>query len=115
MIGANNSKTLSKFYSQVLGKEPGWSEGDWFGFEVGSCSLMIGPHSEVVGQNKEPGRIMLHIEADEPQIEFDRIKALGTKVIRELENAMPDQEFKLGTFADPEGNYFQIASVWTEK
>ena len=45
-------KKLVDFYRQVLAREPKFQEGEFSGFEVGACALVIGPHSEVHGRNK---------------------------------------------------------------
>jgi predicted enzyme related to lactoylglutathione lyase len=62
-------------------------------------------HSEMGGSAKDPGRIMLNFETPEVQAEFERIKALGAKVI-----AAPYStgEGFIATLADPDGNYFQL-------
>jgi len=113
MIGTTDSKSLADFYEKVFDKAPSWQDGDWFGFEIGKGSIAIGPHSEIKGQNSEPARIMINIEADDPQKEFERIKATGAKVIKEPEEASNDMgSITMSTFADPDGNYFQICSIY---
>ena len=115
MIGATDPKKLADFYQPIFNVDPGWSdpENGWYGFKVGVGSIIIGAHSEVSKTNKDPGRIMLCFESDDPQKEFDRIKALGVKVIRELEKVgEDDMEGFIGTFEDLEGNYFQITTSW---
>jgi predicted enzyme related to lactoylglutathione lyase len=79
MINSEDPAALSAFYRKVLG-EPGWDDGGYVGWQVGSGSLMIGPHSEVKGQNEMPGRIMINFETPDVKGEFDRVKALGAKV-----------------------------------
>ncbi|HMS25720.1 MAG TPA: VOC family protein [Acidimicrobiia bacterium] len=112
MIGSSEPKVLADFYKKVLDTEPEWADGDWFGFKIGAGSIAIGPHSEVQGTNKEPGRLMLNIEADDPKAEFDRIKAAGAQVIADPYEAGDDDNgsMTMSTFADPDGNYFQICS-----
>ena len=110
MICSEDPKGLSEFYGKVLG-EPGWQDDTYVGWQVGSGTLMIGPHSEVKGRNREPGRIILFFETPDVQGEFERIKGVGAKVVREPyqpgDNA-PDMW--LTTFEDTDGNYFQLAS-----
>ena len=113
MLGSENPKELGAFYTKVLGKA-GWENGDWFGFDVGTGNLMVGPHSEVKGKSDAPGRIITNFEAVDVQAEFERIKALGAEVV--AVPYQPDKETSpkvwLATFADPDGNYFQLASPW---
>ena len=109
MIGSENSKILGDFYTKVFGK-PGWQQNDWYGFDLGGSYLMIGPHSEVHGKNESPGRIMFALETDNVQAEFTRIKGLGAEVIAEPYQPDKDRDSNawLSTFADSDGNYFQL-------
>ncbi len=109
MIGSEDPKTLTEFYTKVLG-EPAWQDGGFVGWQAGSGTLMIGAHSEVKGRNDTPGRIIVNFETPDVQAEFERIKGLGATV--EHEPYQPDaaQKFWLGTFEDPDGNLFQLAS-----
>lgn len=113
MLGSENPKALGKFYTKIFG-EPGWQDGEWYGFKVGEGNLMVGPHSEVKGKNQSPGRIMFTIEAENLMQEADRIKSIGAEVI--AEPYQPDKDHNpegwLATFADPDGNYFQLATPW---
>ncbi len=113
MIGSENPKGLAEFYTKIFG-EPGWQDGNWYGFDIGGGNLVIGAHSEVKGANDTPGRLMIAIESDDLQTEAKRIKELGVKVI--AEPYQPDKannaEAWLATFADPDGNYFQLATPW---
>lgn len=113
MFGSENPKTLGEFYTKVFG-EPGWKQDDWYGFDVGGGTLMIGPHSEVKGKNSSPGRIIMALEADDIQTEYARIKELGAEVI--AAPYQPDKDNSpdtwLATLADPDGNYFQLSTPW---
>lgn len=109
MLGTSDPKALSDFYEKVLDKKPDMVEEGWYGFSVGSCFLTIGAHSEVVGSAKEPQRIIFNFETTEVKEEFERIKATGATVVKE--------PYELGgawiaTFADPDGNYFQLLPPW---
>jgi predicted enzyme related to lactoylglutathione lyase len=109
MIGSENSKILGDFYTKVLGK-PGWQQNDWYGFDLEGNYLMIGPHSEVHGKNDAPGRIMFVLQTDDVQAEFSRIKELGAEVIADPYQPDKDRDANawLATFADSDGNYFQL-------
>ena len=111
MLGSKNPKIMSDFYEKVFGKKPDMVDGDWTGWQVGASFFGVGSHSEVGEKNNEPSRIMLNLETEEVQKEFDRIKALGAKVIKEP-YAMGESAMWIATFEDPDGNYFQLMSPW---
>ncbi len=110
MIGSEDPKGLSAFYTTVLG-EPAWDDGGYVGWQSGNGMLMIGPHSEVKGRNETPGRIILNFETPDVHSEFDRIKGLGVTVQHEpYQPGGGAEDLWLATFEDPDGNYFQLAS-----
>lgn len=111
MLGSDNPHVLADFYTKILGK-PGWHEGEWYGYGLGG-SLMIGPHSEVKGSNQTPGRIMMTFDSDDVKKDFADIKAAGATVIAEpYQPSKADGDMWLATFADPDNNYFQLATPW---
>ncbi len=107
MIGSADPKALAEFYAKVFGKKAEWEEGGWHGWQVGTTYFMVGAHSEVKGKTKEPPRVILNFEAVQYKKEFERIKGLGAKVVADLYQI---GEGWIGTFADPDGNYFQVGS-----
>ena len=110
MINSEDPSRLSAFYTKVLG-EPGWNDAGYVGWQAGGGMLMIGPHSEVKGQNEMPGRIMINFETADVKVEFERLKAAGAIVQQEPYQPGPAAgEMWLATLADPDGNYFQLAS-----
>ncbi len=113
MLGSEDSRRLAEFYSKVLGApNPDWSDeaNGWFGFQAGDGSLAIGPHSEVKGKSREPARILLNFSTADVRGEFERIKALGADVVAEPYEPGGADGMLLCTFADPDGNYFQLAT-----
>ncbi len=107
MIGTKQLKTLSAFYEKVLGKPADMvdNENGFFGWQIGSAFLSVLEHSEMGGNTKDPGRVILNFETAQVKEEFERIKAVGAKVIKE--------PYEMGqgwiaTLADPDGNYFQL-------
>lgn len=119
MIGTSNPKELAQFYEKVFQKKPDMSDGDWSGWQIGSCFFNIGMHSEVKNNTKEPQRIILNFETKNVMEEFERIKNLGTTVIKEPYGMNSEGEIttdgegmQIATFADPDGNYFQLMSPW---
>lgn len=113
MLGTEDSKKLADFYTKILG-DPGWQQDEWYGFDVDGCNLMIGPHSEVKGQSLTPARIIINFEVEDVQNEFNRIKDIGAIVVAEpyQPSQKDNSDMWLATFADPDGNYFQLASPW---
>ena len=87
-------------------------EGGWHGWVVGSTFFSVGEYSEMKGEAKDPGRIMFNFETKEVKEEFERIKTLGAKVIKEPYTM---GEAWIATFADPDGNYFQLMTPWESK
>ena len=114
MLGSDDPKKIGEFYTKIFGK-PGWQQDDWYGFMIGEANLMIGPHSEVKGKNSMPGRIMFTLDSDDVKADFAKIKKFGAEVIAEPYNPSgKDDGMLLATFADPDGNYFQLATPWKE-
>ena len=107
LLGSENPEPLVAFYNKVLGP-PGMEQGGFTGWDVGGAYLTVGFHSEVLGKNADPGRVIWFMETADVQGEFDRIKGLGAQVVTEPYEM--EGGFKLATFADPDGNYFQLAS-----
>lgn len=112
MIFSENPKALSDFYGKVLQKKPEMDEGDGYGYLVGKTFLGIGPHDKVKGTNPAPERILIDFETADVKAEFERIKGLGTRVVAEPYKMDEGKEFWIATFADPDGNYFQLMSPW---
>ena len=109
MIGTKQSKALATFYEKVIGKPADMvdSENGFYGWQAGSAYLSVLEHSEMGGNTKDPGRVMLNFETSQVKEEFERIKALGGVVIK--------APYEMGggwiaTLADPDGNYFQLVS-----
>ena len=109
MIGTERPKAMGEFYEKVFGRPADWTEGGWSGWQVGSTQLGIGEHSEVKGKAKEPQRVIFNFETTEVKEEFARIKGLGAKVIKEPYEM---EGMWIATFADPDGNYFQLMTPW---
>ena len=114
MVGTSQPKVLSKFYEKVFERKADWEDGNWYGWQIGSTNLTIGEHSEVKGKSKEPQRVILNMQTKEVKEEFERIKKTGAKVIKEPYNPGEAQNMLITTFADPDGNYFQLMSPWEE-
>jgi predicted enzyme related to lactoylglutathione lyase len=109
LIGSENPERLVEYYTRLFG-EPGWNDGGYVGWMLGSGGVTVGPHSEVKGSNAEPGRIIWNIETADVKGEFERFKAAGATVIAEPYSFDQAPESWIATFSDPDGNYFQLMS-----
>lgn len=109
MVGSMQPKVLAEFYEKVFGKPADMQEDKWWGWQVGSAFFGVGEHSEMKGKAKDPGRMMFNLETKKVKEEFTRIKGIGAKVIKKPYNM---GGVWVATFADPDGNYFQLMSPW---
>jgi len=107
MIGTKQPAALAAFYEKVLGKPADMvdRENGFWGWQVGSAFMSVLDHSEMGGYAKDPGRVMFNFETAQVKAEFERIKALGGKVVKEPYEI---GEGWIATLADPDGNYFQL-------
>ncbi len=114
MIGSENPKQLAAFYGKILDKRPDMEDNGYIGFLAGSCFISVGPHDKVKGKSENPERIMFFFETEDVKAEFERLKGLGAEVIAEPYNPGEQENWWLATLADPDGNYFQLASPWNQ-
>jgi predicted enzyme related to lactoylglutathione lyase len=112
LIGSEDPQRLVEFYTRVLG-EPVMSDGGYTGWQLGSGFVTVGPHTDVKGRNQEPGRLIWNIETADVRGEFERMKAAGAEVVAEpyaMDDDMAVAGMAIATFADPDGNLFQLMS-----
>jgi predicted enzyme related to lactoylglutathione lyase len=112
LIGSEDPQWLVEFYTRVLG-EPVMSDGGYTGWQLGSGFVTVGPHSEVTGRNPQPGRLIWNIETADVRGEFERMKAAGAEIVAEpyaMDDDMAVAGMAIATFADPDGNLFQLMS-----
>lgn len=109
LIGTSDAPRLTDYYTKLFG-EPGFSDAGYTGWQIGSGYVTVGPHSEVTGSNTEPGRFIWNIETTDVTGDFERFKAAGAIVVREPYAMEEGPEVHIATFADPDGNYFQLIS-----
>ena len=107
LIGSSQPDVLAAFYAKVFGKAADFADGGYAGWKVGAAFVTVGPHSEMKGSAREPARVLLNFETAEVKEEFARIKGVGATVVAEpyQMDGMPGW---IATFADPDGNYFQL-------
>lgn len=111
IITSENPGQLIEFYQEVFQKDkPDWIGGEYAGFELENANLVVGPHSEVHGKNSQPGRIMVNLEVEDVEAEFERLVDLGAKPVAKPYKPAEEDQMWLSTLEDPDGNYIQLAS-----
>ena len=108
LIGSDNPQRLAEYYSKLFGEA--WTDGGYYGWQLGSGNISVGPHSEVHGKNEQPGRIIINIESEDVKADFERFKAAGAIVVVEPYTFEQAPGSWIATFADPDNNYFQLMS-----
>ena len=110
LIGSEDPQRLADYYTKLFG-EPGWNEGGYIGWQVGSGGFTVGPHDRVQGKNPQPGRLIWNIETPDVKGEFDRLVAAGATVVQEpYDPSEGGDDMSICTFSDPDDNYFQLMS-----
>lgn len=109
LIGSENPQALHDYYAKLFGK-PTLDEGDFQGWELGGGWVTVGPHDQVKGKNRDPGRVIWNIETSDVKSGFERLKAAGATVVQEPYHPGEAAEMLIATFADPDNNYFQLMS-----
>ena len=109
LVGSEEPQRLVEYYSKLFG-EPGFSEGGYSGWQIGSGYLMVGPHDQVKGRNAHPGRMIWNIETPDVKAEFERFVTAGATVVREPYSFEEEPNSWIATLADPDDNYFQLVS-----
>ena len=113
LIGSEDPARLKAFYSKLFGK-PAWEDERYFGWRFGEATVMFGPHDQVKGRNREPGRVIWNLETPDVKGEFARLKNAGATVVTEPYDPGEDSGMMIATFSDPDGNYFQLGSPMDE-
>jgi predicted enzyme related to lactoylglutathione lyase len=109
LIGSEDPKRLTDYYTKLFGT-PGWDEGGYTGWQIGSGGISVGAHDQVHGKNAHPGRIIWNIESEDVKGDFDRLKSAGAIVVREPYTFEEAPGSWIATLADPDDNYFQLVS-----
>ena len=72
-IGSEDPTRLADYYRRLFG-EPGWDDGGYTGWMLGSGGVTVGPHSDVHGLSESPGRIIWNIETEDVRADFERFR-----------------------------------------
>ena len=102
-------KNLTDYYRKLFG-EPAMEGGCYASWDFGGNLVTVGPHDEVTGKNAQPGRMFWSILTADATADFERYKAAGAIVVRDLYRDKDAPQFLIATFADPDNNYFQIVT-----
>ncbi len=68
-------------------------------------ALGLGTHSEVIGRNNDPSRILVGLATDDIHADWTRLKAAGVEFIQDPDG---DDFITIATLKDPEGNLVQL-------
>jgi predicted enzyme related to lactoylglutathione lyase len=109
LIGTADAPALAAYYTKLFG-QPGFADGGYSGWMIGTGFLTVGPHSEVTGQNAQPGRIILNFETADVAGDFARLEAAGAIVVKAPYQFEGMPGSWIATLADPDGNYFQLVT-----
>ena len=109
MIGSDQPERLVEYYTKLFG-QPGYADGGFTGWTLGSGGITIGAHDQVHGRNAAPGRLIWNIESDDVQGDFARFRDAGAIVVREPYNFPEYPDYWIATLADPDDNYFQLVT-----
>jgi predicted enzyme related to lactoylglutathione lyase len=109
LVGSADPDRLVEYYTRLFGA-PGFQDGGYSGWQIGSGYITIGAHSEVSGKNSQPGRLIWNIETPDVKGEFERLKAAGAIVVREPYEFEGMPGSAIATLADPDDNYFQLTT-----
>jgi predicted enzyme related to lactoylglutathione lyase len=109
LIGSEDAPRLAEFYTKLFGK-PIWDQGGYTSWQIGTGNMTVGAHDQVHGKNSDAARLIWNVESDDVKGDFERFKAAGATVVREPYTMDEAPEAWIATLADPDGNYFQLAS-----
>jgi EmrB/QacA subfamily drug resistance transporter len=108
VINTERPEHLRDWYAAAFGGEMHQAGGAARLLSLGEVRLVFLPHSEIAGPAREPKRILINFRVDDAQAHADRLERLGATWVRQVE---PEAFGLLGTVADPDGNFVQIAQV----
>ena len=107
LIGSEDPQRLKDYYTKLFGK-PTFEDNVYFGWAFGDGAVTFGPHDEVKGKNREPGRFIWNLETSDVKGDFEKLRRAGASVVREPYKLGDQGEFYIATFSDPDNNYFQL-------
>lgn len=114
LVFSENPKKLAEFYQKIFQSEPSWTNGEYVEFKAGNVYFEVGPHDKIHGKSPNPDRISLNFHVADVEAECKKLKELGVTVIKEPYKPVEDPRLTIATFADPDGNYFQLMTAWED-
>jgi predicted enzyme related to lactoylglutathione lyase len=108
VISTERPEELRAWYGAAFGGEMDHDGASARPLAFGGVQLIFLPHSDVTGPAREPKRILINFRVDDAREHATRLERLGATWIRPVE---PEPFGLLGTVADPDGNYVQIAQL----
>lgn len=116
LIWSENWKKLADWYQEIFNfkvigeiNHPR-DTGVLWELPEGGVWLWVGQHSEIKGKNKDPLRIMFNINVDSVDKAYEYLVSKKVEVIAKPFKA-PTFDKYFATFADPDGNVFQIIGL----
>ena len=106
-IGSEHPTELIEYYRGLFGT-PFIERGGYASWMFDGNLVTVGPHTDVKGKSDQPGRVMWSMQTDDATADYERYKAAGAIIVKELYQDADAPEFTIATFADPDDNYFQI-------
>lgn len=112
VVGVNSEQPerLIAFYRDTVGLTPGPVPGSLMAGSAPFFALIIGDHSELKGETKEPQRVLLNFFVGDLASEEARLKGQGVEFIKSATQAAG---VTIATFLDPDGNYCQLLQLGT--
>src|SRR2546423_477426 len=80
LIGSEDPKRLRDYYTKLFG-DPTFDDNGYFGWRLGDGTVAFGPHDQVKGKNREPGRVIWNLESSDVKGEFQKLKTAGATVV----------------------------------
>jgi lactoylglutathione lyase len=109
IIWTEDVKKLTPFYRDTLGLKTSDIGDEFAVFDIGGAQqLALGNHSEVTGRSKEPNRVMINLDVDDCQSEYERLKAKGVQFVRPPSPEPEADGTIIATLQDPDGNTLQL-------
>src|SRR4029453_6888917 len=96
-IGSENPKPLAEYYTRLFGA-PAMEGGGYTSWQIADTLITVGPHDDVRGKNTHPGRLIWSVLTPDVEGDFERYRAAGATVVRELYQDKDAPQFWIATF-----------------
>lgn len=106
IIWTENLGNLLEFYELLLNSKVHKLKNTSAYFIYNDFRIYISEHSEVYGNSKDPNRMIINLETENIEGEYERLKNFGVNFIR-----IPSVENwggKVATFEDPDKNRINL-------